>query len=282
MAASFSFYPITAATSGGQIEIAVLALWTASILAYEEGLVVFSAIALALATGLKITPIFAVPLFILWKDRRWLLTYAASVAALFAAMLAFNGAPTMAACFHYLRAMSASLPSLDNKCISAFVSLLGLGFTHRGLSDATRSVASAPLQFVARLTSFVFYAACLFLAWRNRRHAQSSARTQLFAIFILVAALTSPQTWRYGYAAALIPFALLWSGALERPVTRTRIALLVIASVAVATVVIDWTAGLRLPFLLSFTLAEIWTVSCVLLCLQVLANPQPSDPEPST
>jgi hypothetical protein len=273
VAVSFSFYPITATLAAGQIEIVLLALWTASLIAFSEGAIILSAVALALATSLKVTPALAVPLFLLWKDRRWLLTYFITLAALLAAMTAINGVPNMVGCFHFIRAMSASLPWFKNKCISAMVGSLGLGLTHRELGTPAHPTVPPLLQLTGRALAVLFYAACLALAWRQRHSTRNADRVRLFAIFILVAALTSPQTWRYGYASALIPLSILWFSAIERAVTRTRIAVLTLATAVIGTVFLEWASTLHGPFLLVWSCAAIWPAASVLLCLDALRDP---------
>ena len=267
VAAAFAFWPVHEAVSLGQASLLILFLWTLGIFAYLRGSIALSAAAFALCTVLKVTPILIVPLFLIWRERRWLLAYAASLATLVAAIFAFNGPATLRTCVRVLTAMSGSVPALQNKCFGALLAWLHYG--RLPTLQTVQPLLNAPptgLLLIAKPVALAFYFLCLVLVWR----ASSSPISQLtaepltapasasdfprdrqaltLAIFALVLATISPVSWRHGYTVALIPLAMLWAQTLQAP-TRTllRPILLALTTITLGSLCFDLAAQAPLP-----------------------------------
>ena len=119
--AAYSFWPIHDALSLGQVAIVMLALWTVGIVAYFDDRMILSAAAFAFATAFKVTPILIVPLFFIWKDKKWLVSYLAISLGLVAAMVAINGLHTTSAYASVISSMSSGFPASYNKNLGSLV-----------------------------------------------------------------------------------------------------------------------------------------------------------------
>jgi hypothetical protein len=276
---AFAFWPINEAILMGQIAIAMLALSAASIVAYIEGWVILSAVILALATGLKITPIFLFPLFLIWKEKKWIVAYLTTLVALVLAMLAFNGRNTLEICLRVLAGMGGSIAMLSNKCIAS----LALWIHYGGIFEANYArrlnEIGGPTKLLVfmKIVGLAFYGVCLFLAWRRRHEDDSTSRATTMAIFSLVALIIAPVSWRHGYSVALIALAILWVRSLSVPSTILRLALLALTTFSVGSLFFDLVAQDPLPVTVRIICASVWTISCLLLCLEVLWNGMPQD-----
>lgn len=294
VAAAFAFWPVHEAISLGQASLLILFLWALGLHAHFRGAVALSAAAFALCTVLKVTPILIVPLFLVWRERRWLLAYAASLAALLAAMLAFNGPATLRTCVRVLTAMSGSVPALQNKCFGALLAWLHYG--RLPTLQTVQPLLNLPptgLLLLAKPIALAFYALCLVLAFRaqslrltagqltaqetssktpseqNRHH-----RTLTLAIFALVLATISPVSWRHGYTVALLPLAMLWAHTLRTPATSlARPILLALTTLTLGSLCFDLAAQAPLPQLLKILCASTWLLFSAALCLHTLWQP---------
>jgi hypothetical protein len=269
--ATYSFWPIHEALSQGQIAIVMLALWTIGIVAYCDGRMILSAAAFALATAFKVTPILILPLFLIWKDRRWIVSYLAISLGLVAAMVAINGPQTMRVYATVVTAMGGGLPAMQNKSLSSLVAWAYYGklFT---LSSVHGVMAKPPrvLSVVAKTVSGAFYLCCLFLAWRSRCRLDRFAKAAAIAIFALVTACVSPVSWRHGYTVALIALAIFWVRALRTPPRRLHALLLTLTTFTLGSLFFDLAVEGPFPQFCKILLAATWIVFSVLLCLEVL------------
>jgi Glycosyltransferase family 87 len=249
----------------------MMALWAVGIASFAEGNVVLSAVVLALATVVKVTPLMLVPLFVLWKDRRWLLSYSVALLGMIGAMGAVNGWDNMLAYRHVVAGMGNSVPTLLNRCISSLIAWIYYGrFVPMPRTGETFADPPKALALLGKVCSMGFYGICLFLAWRRRKVSSYESRAATMAIFALVSVLVSPVTWRHGYTMAFVPLAVLWVQTLRRPVGLGRTVLLALTSICVGTVFLDLAAQASLPFVLRILCAGAWTVLSVALCIEAL------------
>lgn len=274
--AAYCFWPIHEAIAQGQIAIVMLALWALGIAAYYDNRVVLSAAAFAFATVFKVTPILLLPLFFLWKDRRWIVSYFTVLLALAVSMLAFNGLPTVSVYAKVMSGMGGGLPALQNKSISSLVSWLYFGkiFT---LDSAHVIMADPPhfLSAISKAASGLFYLACLFFAWRNCRRFDRVAKARVVAVFGLAIACISPVSWRHGYCVALLALAILWAEALRTTPRIYHLALLTLTTFTIGSLFFDLAAGASLPHFLQTIFAASWIVFSVLLCIDALIYAAP-------
>jgi hypothetical protein len=270
---AYCFWPIHETISLGQLGIVMLALWTVGIVAYSDGRMTISAAAFALATALKVTPILIVPLFLLWKDRRWLASYLAISFGLVSAMVAINGWQTVSIYPAIMSSMSGGLPAFQNKSLGSLVTWTYYGklFT---LGSARTVMASPPraLSIAAKLVSGTFYFVCLFLVWRSRHRLDRASRAAAIAIFGLVTACVSPVSWRHGYAVAFIALAIFWVKALRTSPRIRHVVLLALTTFTLGSLFFDLASQIPLPQLCRILLAASWVIFSVLFCLETLSD----------
>ena len=273
--AAYSFWPIHEAISLGQVAIVMLALWTIGIVAYFDDNIILSAAAFALATAFKVTPILIVPIFFLWKDRRWLISYFAFLLGLVAGMAAINGSQTMSVYATVLSAMGGGLPAYMNKSIGSVTAWIYYGriFT----TDAARTLIVSKSQpfgllLVAKAASVALYLYCLFLAWRGRHHFDRASKAAIIAVFGLVTACVSPISWRHSYTIAFIALAIFWVRALRTPSRAFHVVLLTLTTFTLGSLFFDLASQAPLPQPIKICLASTWIVFSIMFSLDVLFN----------
>ena len=271
LTSAYAFWPVHEALSLGQITIVLLGLWAVGVAAYAGGFPVLSALALALATSFKVTPILLVPVLLIWRDRRWLLTYAAATLGLLGIMAGWNGMATLRDYAHVVSGMGGTLPAIGNKCIGAVVAWLWYGRTFN-LQAVHAVLGNIPprLNLITKLLSLLFYAACLLLVWRQRSSGDLRSRATVLSVFALATAVIAPVSWRHGYTVALLPLILLWVSALRATQTRWLVWALALTSIAIGSLFFDLAAQAPVPRIASIALAGVWPLSALLLCLLAL------------
>jgi hypothetical protein len=255
----------------GRSQLSLLALWAVGIVAYFDDRMILSAAAFAFATAFKVTPILIVPLFFIWKDRRWLVSYLAISLGLVAAMAAINGGQTVSVYPAVMSAMGGGIPAYQNKSLGSLVTWAYYGklFT---LGSARTVMVNSPrtLSIVAKAVSGAFYLLCLFLVWRSRHLLDRASRASLIAVFGLVTACVSPVSWRHGYAVAFIALAIYWVKALRTPPRVLHLVLLTLTTFTLGSLFFDLAAQAPLPQFCKILLAASWVVFSVLFCLDAL------------
>ncbi len=274
LVSAFSFWPVNETIALGQISIVLLMLWVIGVVAYAEDRPALSALSLALATALKVSPILIVGLFLVWNDRRWVAWYAAGLASLILLMGLVNGWSNLAAYREVISVMSAGANALQNKSIGSMLASFYYGSVGSVGTSYRPVQAGKVFLTVSKIVSAGFMGAMLWLAWLRRRASTLHERAVMLAVFSLVLAVVSPVSWRHGYTVALIPFAILWEHSLRvRPARRTlRIVLLTLASITVGTLCFDLAARLPLPKFVLALAGGTWVVFCMALAAEVLWN----------
>jgi hypothetical protein len=272
--AALAFFPIYEALAIGQITIVLLALWAITVAAYGQGRVALSACALALATALKLTPLLAVPVFLIYKDKRWLAWYAAALAFLIVAMGLVNGWPMLAMDVKVIGAVGGSVPLMQNKTLSGLLAWLYYG---RFVPMDTGPGLNPPhlLVVAGKVLGLGFYAVCLFLVWRQRLQTSLTARVTALSIFALVTPLISPLSWRHAYTIALVPLIILWVQAVRTSVSTLHLALLTLSTLAMGTLFFDLVAQAHIPSILQILSAGLLAISTAALCLETLSHAPP-------
>ena len=276
---AYTFWPIHENIAQGQVSVVLLGLWTIAILAYVEGRVILSAVALVLATWLKVTPVLMVPVFLIWKDRKWISSYLLGGIGLGLLMIALNGWANMTSCIRVLFGMGGSVPAMQNKSLGSLLAWIHYG--KAATYDQARVLIATPqphsLLLVAKLLTLAFYSGCLYLVWRQRRQPDRRNRAVVLAVFGLAIALIAPVSWRHGYSVALVLLILLWNDMLRAPVSvqkahALRLWLLTFTTFTLGTLFFDLAAEAPLPAALKILCAATWTVFSLLLSLEVLKN----------
>jgi len=231
-----------------------------------------TAAALALATIIKITPILSVPVMLIWKDRRWLVSYFSVLTGLVAFMGAYNGLQTSTNFLAVMASMAGGNPIISNKSIASVATWIYYGKVFDGHSVTDVVSRSTPiLTLVTRAVSLAICGSAFYLLWRNRNCRDRDSRAITLAVFALLVLCVSPVSWRHAYAVAFIPLAISWADALRRQQRLWHLALLALTSVSVGTVCLD--AGSEFVTIqpLKILMCAMPVLSAVLLSLDTLA-----------
>ena len=262
-----TFNPILECLSWGQIVIILLYLWTLSALCYARGWQTASAVLLALATAIKLTPILAVIPMLLWREWRWIKAYTVSLFALLAAAVFINGAHTVQDCFlHVLPLMSSGYPSEVN-----FTSISGFGLiyeAHRSVNTQYGTSVAIPrtMLLFAKTINLLCLAPAVALLLKRRSQLGPDERILVLALFAMLSVVISPVSWQHAYTVCLLGFVLLWAEALQAHTSKAYLFLLTITSLECNWFVLTFT--LR-PFLYGLLRASSTFIPIALLLILI-------------
>jgi alpha-1,2-mannosyltransferase len=272
LCSAFCFHPIQDTFSFGQLNVVLCALWAFGIWAYERKWVLASAVILALATALKVTPLIIFPLFIIWKDRRWLVGYFLSLTGFGVFMGAFNGFSSLREFLQVGSSMSGGAPIEGNQCISTVLAWFYYGRTFNHVTArAILPLHALPLTTAIKLTEVLFYGLCLWLVWKNRSLADRRDRASLIAIFALVSLSISPVSWQSSYAIAIIPLVMQAARWFEEKAQGLRLAVLALASALLWSSGVSKLEQLPLPAGLKVVAASAQVFAVLAFCIVELA-----------
>ena len=180
----------------GQIDMLVIGLILLSFVSYQRGGKIMPAILLALATLIKINPVFLLLYFIIYKkDLRFLLNYAVSCVGL--VLLSLISVPVHL----YKMYIKIILPSIGKGSVYFYNQSL---FRPLSTIIPNERVLSLVLCFLLIL---VFGSLCYFV-WR-RKIKGGFVDTAFLALNLLGVLLITPFSWHMAYVWILIPIILL-------------------------------------------------------------------------
>jgi hypothetical protein len=270
--AAFCFHPIQETFRLGQVNMVLCALWAFGIWAYEREWDLASAAILAFATMLKVTPLVIFPLFLIWKDRRWLAGYFSTLAALAAFIGFFNGFGSLREFLAVGSSMSGGTPVTDNECISSVLARFYFGHTFDHFTVQSVLPLHIPaLSLAIKLTQSLFYLLCLWLVWKNRQQADRQDRASSIALFALVSLCLAPVSWRSSYAIALVPLVMQWARWFEGKAQPFRFAVLTSASVLIWVSGFETLEQIPFPEWLKIIAASAQVIAVIVFCIVELA-----------
>jgi hypothetical protein len=191
--------------SWGQVTPLLCLLWSLGIFTYKKESPNLSAVALALGTAIKLTPVLAVIPFLVCREWKWLRAYLLSLIVLIAAMVMLNGpASLLDYQVHVLPSMSAGYPDPYNFSISSAFRLLYL------VVRRPPSFTSAAPQAVATLCSVLTVAVT---CWMIRRRRETLSQREWWAILAAISMLSvslAPVSFQQAYIVVAFPLGFLW------------------------------------------------------------------------
>jgi alpha-1,2-mannosyltransferase len=200
----FSYYPFHDGLFRGQIDCLLLFLLAASVWLLAKNQTVLSAVSLAMATFLKLTPILAVPLLVFHRRWKWLAAYAAAMGSLSIFSVCNVGwAMHRQFCRVVLPAISCGSPVDQNSSLVAYVQEVFL----LQVPNLAPPTLPAHACEVSRLVAFSVYLLLLSRFYWRRRDAEL---VRDLVIMTLVELAVSPITWWHHFTIALLPFLYLW------------------------------------------------------------------------
>lgn len=225
----------------GQITVLLLLLWVAGFSAFQQNLMAASALAFALGTSLKLTPVIVVVPMLLWRQWRWLSWFAVWMTAIMGAMLLINGPDTVADFYrHVAPAMSAGVPHMQNHTLLALVQRLYLTFHGDMLLDGPPFVHSAVpsgVSLLGKALSAMVILAALIAVLRRGQSLNMQGKLRVLAAFAALSLLASPVSWVHAYVLLLPALAFLWRDAFAGLLSRGKVILLAVCWVETSAII---------------------------------------------
>ena len=236
----FSLFSTGMCLIWGQITIVLLLLWMAGLYFYRRGWYAASAIVLALATAIKLTPLLVVVPFLIWREWQWLRAYFVALAVFFGLMFLANSPASLTDYFfHVMPSMSGGgIPDFENKSLLADAQLLYVTL-HGG---ATRPVTMAIPKGVVTIGKAGCLSILLFaiaLVYRLRSAMRMADRVMTLSLFALLSVCIAPISWKHAYVVVFLALALLWAEALRQKVSAMHLVLLSICSIELGSFLFD-------------------------------------------
>ena len=233
--AGFSFEPFTLTLEKGQFGALLLLTWSASVLFAQKKQDVLSALMLALATIIKLTPVLAVGVFLVRRRWKWLAAYALWMAILMGVGVWHLGWQNHRLYFAKLSALSCGVPGPYNYSLSGIVQNTYYG----NILNYDQIPARTPAGLCAFNKGFGFavYLAVLLILFKKNQRGDLLWDMVVMSLVIL---LIAPFTWRHYYVLAIFPLLFVWFSLIAGNFLRSRWALL-------AAIVCTLVMGTRYP-----------------------------------
>lgn len=207
----------------GNIDCVILFLWVlGAFWVRRGGPTAGSAACFALGAAVKINPIFAVPLFAIRRQWRWLTAYGAVIAALFALSIWKLGWENHVVWARQVAPiLSQGFKSFWNRSLTSFIFELADPYRLRDLLPG-----SPGLVPFAKAVSGLVYASFLYWCWRKRRDSRGLAIQIL--LLPLIVLLISPISWEQNFFFAMPILAYLWARSREPAVKASTLDLILL------------------------------------------------------
>ncbi len=238
----FFLPPIGMCLLWGQITLLLLLLWAVGLFAYARGEKELSALALALATAIKLTPLLVLAPLLIWRDWRWVRGYALALAGIFVAVCLVNHPALLHDYFaHVMPSMSRGIPNTENKSLVSFVQLFYVALHGVRVTPVATPTMPIPQAVVSAAKLLALLTTLVVIAMLVRAGATlaTGGRVLVLALLALVSACVSPVSWRHAYVVEVLPLALLWAHALRHRPSRTELAVLTVCSLELGSFLFD-------------------------------------------
>jgi len=215
----------------GQVTVYLLLLWTAGIVLYAKGHLRSSAVLLALAAAIKLTPVLVLLPLLFWREWRWCRWFCGALAAFALAICAINGPATLADfAFRVVPPMSGGIPGILNCSIAGGTEMLWAALHGVDVKNIYFVPIAADAVKLGKGIALATLAAVFLLIARIPRPASVLQRAQIVGMVALLSVFTSPVAWRHAYTVCCPLLFLLWNEALEQGASNAWLAMLAFAT----------------------------------------------------
>ena len=220
---ALNFMPGRRAISLGNIDPVMLLLWVLGVFLLQRRRLAPSAFCFALGTALKLSPVYAVPLFALRRQWRWLAWYLGwSAILLLVSVWKVGWQNHVVWATLVAPALSCGVKSFWSRSLPGLV--LAFSKPQTLLVSLPGSHASC---LAGKVLSGVGYGAFLFWCWRKSR--DSRALVLEATLLPLVVLLVSPISWTQHYVLAVLPLIYLWVRSRDPDARTSRLDLILLA-----------------------------------------------------
>ena len=223
--------PTSLALYWGQITLFLLVLWGLGIACYARGWRTASAMVLALATAIKLTPVLIVLPLLLWRDWRWLRGFAGALLAVLLATVAINSPGALVDYVrHVLPGMSGGFAHAENSSIASAAQIVWIAAHGGSLATLTMPVPPGVLTGAKGLSVALLLAAAVPVA-RLGPAMTTPDRVLTLALFAMLTTPLSPVSWLHAYVVSLVGLCLLWAEALRCPISNGWLVMLTLCTI---------------------------------------------------
>jgi hypothetical protein len=226
------FYPFRNTIEYGQANATILFVWALGVYLFHRQRPMASAVCFALGTVLKVSPVVAVPLFVLRRQWRWLTTYVVGVGAFTAVSIWGLGWQTN---LTWLTGIYPSISSGAGDCFNrSFAGLIDAlcGPPYfANLVHAMQWPVPPGLSLFEKGCSLAIGLGFIFWCWQKRRDAKGL--TDELILLPLVYLLAAPFSWPHHFLFAVLPLTYLWAKA--REATTGELVALYLSTLALGT-----------------------------------------------
>jgi len=259
------FFPCAESLSQGQANCLILFLWTAGFYCARTRRTSLSAVCFALNTFVKITPAIVVPLLLLRRQWKWLISYSITFSGLLALSIWRMGWEVH---WVYLSrtfpVLSAGIGGYRERSLGGVVR--NLYWRHPTLGQYDSLLIPLPLNVLVKVICIALYAGVLFYFWKKKRNGEIALSEEL-AIATLIALIISPVTWRHHFVLSLLPLIYCWMQS-GKGGSKARLCVLALVTVVLGTSLADLVLLRAHNGLLQAVLASAFLLAtCVLLFL---------------
>ncbi|HYU45206.1 MAG TPA: glycosyltransferase family 87 protein [Terriglobales bacterium] len=214
--AGFAFQPFLLTLEKGQFGALLLLTWSAGVLFADKKQDLLSALMLALATIVKLTPVLTVGVFVIRRRWKWLAAYMLWMAILIGIGIWHLGVENHRLYLAKLSALSCGVPGPYNYSLSGIVQ----NTYYRDILDYPHIPAQIPAglcAFIKVLGLAVYLAVLAFLPTKN----QGGDIIWDLVVMSLITLVIAPFTWRHYYVLEILPLMFVWfllkAGRFSRP-----------------------------------------------------------------
>jgi hypothetical protein len=212
------FEPLQICLRLGNIDVVMVFLWVLGVFLLSRAKIASSAFALALGTFIKLSPIYAVPLFVLRRQWRWLACYTGWCILLSAISVWKLGWHNHVVWVGQVApALSCGMKSWGNRSLASFV----LGF-YKASSGFATFPAPKSWCMVNKALSGILYGSFLLQCLRKR----DESLIYHLILLPLVILLVSPLSWMQYFVLAFPPLLILWQHSRTQRWRESRITLI--------------------------------------------------------
>lgn len=204
------FYPFRNTIDFGQANVTILFTWTLGVYLLSRQRPMASALAFALGTVVKISPVVAVPLLAVRRQWRWLAAYVAGVVAFCGISiwrLGWQAHVTWLTAIY--PAIGSGVGNVSNRSLAGLLdALLGPAYTVPPAFPTEWPVPPA-LAVVEKALGLAIGLGFIFWCWRKNRG--NSGLVDELILLPLVYTLTAPFSWPHHFVLLVLPLTYLWA-----------------------------------------------------------------------
>ncbi len=254
--AEFTF-PMQDLLWAGNVGAVILFFYAAGIFFQSRNCPGLSALFIALAVFIKLTPIIIIPLMIMRRQWKWLAAFIGWSILLFTISLWQLGWQNHQEFLtKIMPVMSNGIAERNNRSLLSIYQFVGLQKVPT-IEDIKNSAAVLPTNSNVPFKIFagLILLGILYYSWRINR-TSSGLITEIYSL-ILLSLIISPVSWRHGYVLAVLPLIFIWLHPLTQKWSVVELSLLTAATVFIFSILPDYALSVNNAFLFQMLMVSV-------------------------